>query len=314
MAGFQGMDPVVMRNIAQRLQTQAAQLEGVITSVQHTVDEAAATWSGHDAQAFNQWWTSQHRPALQAAGQSMVDAVAAIERNVQEQERISGLSGGAHGGGTGGGFDPIQALKILTQLGYPLGYAKDFLSQYLLPRGADGRWISPKNLDKLTRQLATMDDRNLIPRGGGWSTLADIARPLSALGGGLSALDLYQGLQQSDGGRITTGGVGLTTVIPRMPLPLAAAGGAALAYGELTLPTSNEEYAGSYDMALRNRFGNAYDPDNPTQEQAAYGMQRYEGFGGFFNSISDGMDYKRDKAYAGIGNAWNGATGWLTGR
>lgn len=115
MAGFMGMDPEVMRGVAHRLQGQAAQLDGVIATVQRTVDEAAAVWAGHDAQAFYGWWTSQHRPALQAAHRALVDVVAAIERNIAEQERVSG-QGGTHGGPGGGGRGPMGVSEMLGPL------------------------------------------------------------------------------------------------------------------------------------------------------------------------------------------------------
>ena len=157
-----------------------------------------------------------------------------------------------------------------------------------------------------------MDKDNLLFKNGPWKALSHITGPLDKLGGAMSIYTLYEGLTQNDQGKITTGGIGTAAV--KLPWPLNFAAGAALTYGELTLPTSNDEYAGTYDMALRNHFGSAYDPANPTQEQAAWGQQHYAGVGGFFNSISDGMDYKRDKIYSGIGNAWNGFTGLVSGR
>ncbi|MDP3889650.1 WXG100 family type VII secretion target [Nocardioides sp.] len=108
MAGFQGMDPVVLRGIAERMRTQAVQLDDVLSTVQRTVDEAISLWDGDDAHGFNGWWTSHYRPALSAAHHSLVDAAAAIERNVHEQERASGAggTGGATGIGSGGSPNP----------------------------------------------------------------------------------------------------------------------------------------------------------------------------------------------------------------
>ncbi|MDP3889648.1 WXG100 family type VII secretion target [Nocardioides sp.] len=94
------MDPVVMRGVADRMRTQAAQLEDVLSGVQRSVDEATSLWDGEDAHGFNGWWTSHYRPAISAAHTSLVEAAAALERNVREQERASGVGSG---GGAGGG-------------------------------------------------------------------------------------------------------------------------------------------------------------------------------------------------------------------
>ena len=99
MSAFQGMDPVIMHGVADRLRTQAAQLEDVLSSVQRSVDEAISLWDGEDAHGFNGWWGSHYRPAISAAHTSLVEAAEALERNVREQERASGIGSS---GGSGG--------------------------------------------------------------------------------------------------------------------------------------------------------------------------------------------------------------------
>lgn len=112
MSSFQGMDPVIMRGVADRIRTQAAQLEDVLSGVQRSVDDAISLWDGEDAQGFNGWWTSHYRPAISAAHHSLVEAAAALDRNIQEQERASGVGEGGSGGGRTEEVTPSSLLNF----------------------------------------------------------------------------------------------------------------------------------------------------------------------------------------------------------
>lgn len=107
MTSFQGMDPMIMRGVAERMRTQAAQLEDVLTGVQRSVDEAISLWDGEDAHGFNGWWTSHYRPAITVAQRSLAEAAAALDRNVQEQERASGVRAG------GGRIEAVSPSSLL---------------------------------------------------------------------------------------------------------------------------------------------------------------------------------------------------------
>jgi WXG100 family type VII secretion target len=116
------MDPVVLRGVAQRLRREADQLDHVVSTVQRAVDDAVHLWDGEDAHSFNSWWASHYRPAMTTAHQTLVDMASTIERNVTEQEKVSGgghSGASAHGGGGGGGDGwggPPGPRDLLTPL------------------------------------------------------------------------------------------------------------------------------------------------------------------------------------------------------
>ena len=58
------------------------------------------------------------------------------------------------------------------------------------------------------------------------------------------------------------------------------------------MPIGNQEISESYDYTMKQHFGSAYDPSNPTAQQAQWATGRYSGWMGPLNSVSDGMDYK----------------------
>lgn len=81
-----GMDPDVIERIGTQLKSQAQQIESVIHAIEGLIGEARASWQGQDAVQFNDWWTSQHRPALSNAQQA-IDGLGQSAMNNAAQQR-----------------------------------------------------------------------------------------------------------------------------------------------------------------------------------------------------------------------------------
>jgi hypothetical protein len=244
-----------------------------------------------------------------AAQQALVGMASTIERNVAEQEKASGAGAG---GGGGDNLSPLDMLKRLEKLGLPVDVAKKLLAERFLPRAIDGQWMSPARFSQLERELLAIDDGNwLLKHGWAADGLDKVSRVLGPLGAVLSFNEYLEGSAHHDSGQQLVGGIGTVGAVAPFPFSIAAAG--ALAYGELTLPITNEEQDGTIQMAMAAHFGSSYDPNNMTTQQSDWLVNHYSGVGGFFNSISDGVDYKREKFFTGAGHAWDGFTGWVSG-
>jgi WXG100 family type VII secretion target len=187
------MDPTVLRGVAQRLRREADQLDQVVTSVQRTIDDAVAHWDGDDAHSFNSWWVSHYRPAATAAHTSLVDMAVTIERNVTEQEKISGAgshgaAGGGGGGGGGGGWGGSTRPGDLIEKLWPadlIGLGDDIMKTW-------------KGLG--------LDD---LP-GGGY-----LSATLKGIGLGSAGVELVDAIKNGDwSGGMAAGGDGVATFMP----------------------------------------------------------------------------------------------------
>ena len=85
-----GMDPDVVERIGTQLKSQAQQIESVIHAIEGLIGEARAAWEGPDAQQFNDWWNSQHRPALTNAQQAIDGLGQSAMNNAADQRAVSG--------------------------------------------------------------------------------------------------------------------------------------------------------------------------------------------------------------------------------
>lgn len=85
-----GMDPDVVERIGTQLKSQADQIDGVISAIEGLIGEARAAWEGPDSQQFNDWWNSQHRPALTNARDAISGLGQSAMNNAADQRTVSG--------------------------------------------------------------------------------------------------------------------------------------------------------------------------------------------------------------------------------
>jgi hypothetical protein len=286
---FQGLDPEVVGQTADGMERQAATLDGIARHVDTLIRTAMHHWSGAEAQDFHQWWVGQHRPRVLAAAQGLHSAAASVRRQVAEQERASGHPGSAPAGGGGPSLGGMVAGGLLA-------FGASFREAWNSPIPSKLRDL--EGLAEGVFQIRHGDKADEFAfKTPGFKA---ISRGLTFLGVGMNAVDAFDGFSHHDGGKVTTGvgGLALTGLAVAggaAAAPVAVPGAAVVAVASTVMPVNNEEYGNAYDDALRRNFGSSYDPSNPTQEQAAWGMKRYEGVGGFFNSIGDGVRSKADR-------------------
>ena len=293
---FWGMDLDQVRGHADGLGQQAQQLQALVQQVDALVDQAGWVWPGPDADAFRDAWFSAYRSSLDTAASQLGDAVLVLHRQIEEQALASGepVPGGSF---AIPGLPGLPGLLGLPGLGGfdPLGALRDALAQTGILRTIEGMAVDLRSI-----YLRIPVDK--LP----WSHPA--FHHLHGLLGGLGIFadgaDFIDGLLHGDNGLVTTGAIGLGVNL--LPGPLRIAGSAGLLYGQTVLPTNNEEYDGAYQLAMRAQFGSGWTPENCTPEQAAWGVERYQGGMGFLNSISDGMDYKREKFFEGASSFGSG--------
>jgi uncharacterized protein YukE len=84
-----GMDVNDVRNIGNQLKHQAGEIQNVIAQVDTLIANALTSWQGHDATQFQDWWNSQHKPALTHAQQAIDGLGQSALNNAAEQENVS---------------------------------------------------------------------------------------------------------------------------------------------------------------------------------------------------------------------------------
>jgi len=85
-----GMDVQEIRNVGAQLKSQAQQIDQVISTIDGLIGTAIGNWTGHDADQFQDWWNSQHKPALQNAREAIDGLGQSAINNASEQESVSG--------------------------------------------------------------------------------------------------------------------------------------------------------------------------------------------------------------------------------
>lgn len=85
-----GMDVQEIRNVGAQLKTQAGQIEQVISTIDGLISTAIGNWTGTDADQFQDWWNSQHKPALTNAKNAIEGLGQSALNNASEQESVSG--------------------------------------------------------------------------------------------------------------------------------------------------------------------------------------------------------------------------------
>jgi uncharacterized protein YukE len=99
MSQKEGMDPVVVRELAGRLDVQGNAIEGVLRKVDGIVANLEHVWRGHTATQFKGWWEQQHRPHLANVRDAVHGLATSARNNAAQQDGASAAGGGAGSGG-----------------------------------------------------------------------------------------------------------------------------------------------------------------------------------------------------------------------
>jgi WXG100 family type VII secretion target len=85
-----GMDVEQIRGVASQLQAQSEQINSVISTIESLISSSiGSSWVGTDATQFQDWWNSQHRPALQSAQEAIAGLGQSALNNADQQEQVS---------------------------------------------------------------------------------------------------------------------------------------------------------------------------------------------------------------------------------
>jgi uncharacterized protein YukE len=84
-----GMDVEAVRGVATSLNGQADAIDGVITTIDGLITNAISVWQGSDATQFQDWWNSQHKPALMNAREAIAGLAQSANNNASAQETAS---------------------------------------------------------------------------------------------------------------------------------------------------------------------------------------------------------------------------------
>lgn len=114
MTGYYGADPGQLRALAMQFDKGAGVLESHAMTL-HSMIGSSTSWQGPDAERFRSEWTGRDFKAMSAAIQMLRSSARDLQRNADDQERISGGHGGSAAdaqsgaaGGASGLFDHIE--------------------------------------------------------------------------------------------------------------------------------------------------------------------------------------------------------------
>lgn len=86
---FEGMDPEVVMGLAAQLNNQDNNIQSIVHQIDSIVSQLEGAWKGADASQFQEWWTSQHKPALLAAASAVGGLGQSAHNNAQAQIETS---------------------------------------------------------------------------------------------------------------------------------------------------------------------------------------------------------------------------------
>src|SRR5690242_7404231 len=87
------MDAGAIRDLAARMDQVAGTIDGLIGSVEGTVNQAGSHWFGADAGAFHDEWFRTHRPSLTVLLEDIRYLARTARTNAAEQDVASGAGG-----------------------------------------------------------------------------------------------------------------------------------------------------------------------------------------------------------------------------
>ena len=85
-----GMDADEVERVASGLHTQSQALGQAISSINNLVNQAVHVWEGPDSKQFQDWWNSQHQPALKRAQEAIEGLSQSAKNNANAQRQVSG--------------------------------------------------------------------------------------------------------------------------------------------------------------------------------------------------------------------------------
>jgi uncharacterized protein YukE len=85
-----GVDDAEVERVGNGLRTQANQLHDVMNQIGTLVSQAVAVWEGNDALQLQEWWNSQHKPALEQARQAIAGLGQSAPHNAAAQRDVPG--------------------------------------------------------------------------------------------------------------------------------------------------------------------------------------------------------------------------------
>lgn len=109
MPGLLGMDVDAVRGVATKLDALTHALAQILGAVDGLARHASSFWLGPDAHEFNDWWTNQHKPALERVHEAMRELAQSARNNADEQERASNGTAPVAASATHGGSAPPVA-------------------------------------------------------------------------------------------------------------------------------------------------------------------------------------------------------------
>lgn len=85
-----GMDVDEVERVAANLHSEAGKLQQAISQITNLVNTAVHAWEGQDSKQFQDWWNSQHKPALSRAAEAIEGLSKSAKENARAQRDVSG--------------------------------------------------------------------------------------------------------------------------------------------------------------------------------------------------------------------------------
>jgi uncharacterized protein YukE len=285
MSRMVGADPDALDRLAADFDRSAGALESTAVRVRASVH--ANPWAGAKATRFRNDWDQRHGPMLKRTALALRTAAKQLRLQAQEQRQASSAGGGGIGGsvpssgaGPRGNPWPDRLDAAVSSMMTGFGIGRDLAESIVTELD---RRLQATGLTEATRgQILDSRLAKVIQIGG---------KGLTLLGALQSASDLVGGGQEGDAAKQLRGFLGAAGGVAGLVSgPAGLVIGTSAAYGDLMLATDAEEISAVQDRTMRSRFGDGVQ-EPYTPEQADWLVKRYEGVGGYFNSISDQVDH-----------------------
>lgn len=285
---FVGMDVDAVEGVGRSLQTQAQELEQLVSRIDSLVGRLPGVWEGRDSTTFvSQWWP-RHKAELRAAGQAVQGLGDSALANARDQRSASGSAGVAVGTpGVVGGSAAAPSVDPQWWLNLAGG----------LHSGAD---------------LVTHVEGIATP-----AAFGVLGKVVGAAGLAAAAGTIADGASSGDGGKVV-GGIADVAIVgvtnPAIGIPL----GIGKVFVDETLPYSTESQDSVLDFQAERMFGHG--TADLSADEASALADRYSSPWGPAFMISDTMDHSWHQGSEQVGivakSAADGARqawDWLTG-
>lgn len=84
-----GMDDAEVDRVASGLHQQSQALQQAMNAIGTLVNQAVSVWEGPDSKQFQDWWNSQHKPAIQRASEAIEGLSQSAKKNAEAQRQTS---------------------------------------------------------------------------------------------------------------------------------------------------------------------------------------------------------------------------------